>query len=307
MVNVTDAQIQMFESSMDCFYPLTACASAFEPSLDGRPPRAKKSSKKTIGTRKDRKDSRRKSRDDRVKETEQPTERARSNSKERPPQKKAADKQIEGKTLKKRLGAAYKRSSESVVTKETGTLFSDKGLDEAVNQSADTYTTDSISGTSSSEDISSSCDSNESPELVDESLTARLRNTLIDTRSISTEDVEKKPHNGSFSWFSMASAGPSTQAPLSPTDSVGAVKKSIRSKFDYIRKSQRFANPFPDPPSDRSMMSSHSIIADEAGSLLKRGYRYNISKKVEMQARKNELVKQILKQRHMVSRPGYDP
>ncbi|KAG7353379.1 hypothetical protein IV203_034650 [Nitzschia inconspicua] len=300
------SQIEVLESSMDCFYPLNSCVSALEPSLDGRPPRGKKS--KTIGSTPAKKNIKKKIKDGRTTSVPQkPKERPRSKSTEKHMTNEATtDKKVEGEAPKKRLGAAYMRSTDSVITRETGILLSDGGLDKSVNQSEDTYTTDSISGSSSSEDISYS-DSNESPGPLKERLTTSLRTNLVDTRSISTEDVEKNPHNSAFSWFSMSNMGTKTGAPLSPTDSVGAVKKSIRSKFDYIRKTQRFSNPFPDPPSDRSMRTTHSIIANEAGSLLKMGYRYNISKKAELQARKNELVKQILKQRHTVSRPGFDP
>jgi hypothetical protein len=233
--------------------------------------------------------------------------RSRSKSRGKLMMKEAADKRKEGRTLKKRLGAAYMRSSESIATKETTTIVTERGLDEAAHQSEDTYTTDSVSGSSSSQAISSSSDSNESIERVREASIARPRDSLVENRSISTEDVEKKSLNNAFSWFLVPNMETKKPAPTSPTDSVGAVKRSFRSKFDYIRRNQRFANPFPDPPSDQSMVTTQSIIAAEAGSLLKKGYRNSIHKKTVILVRKNELVKQILKQRPMVSRPGFDP
>jgi hypothetical protein len=303
MVNVK-SQIDLLESSMDCFYSLRACSSAIEPSMEGKPPRD--NIKKKIGTTSTKK-SRRKGQEEREIHPPNRRERSRSKPRERGALKNATATKVE-QPVKKRVGAAYQRSNDSIVTKETSTFFSaERGLTDTINRSEDTFTTNSVSASSSSEGISCSSDSNETPKQTEESLTARLRNSLADNRSISTEDVEKKPHNSTFSWFLMSKTETQTPAPQSPSDSVGAVKKSIRSKFDYIRKSQKFANPFPDPPSDQSMMTSHSIIADEAGSLLKRGYRYNISKRTELQARKNELVKQILKQRQAISRPGFDP
>jgi hypothetical protein len=231
--------------------------------------------------------------------------------------KEAAEKISESRTLKKRIGAAYIRSTDSIATRETA-LVSAHNRDELadVNRSEDTYTTGTVSG-SSSEEISSDSDINASSDEISESITTRLRNLNAnnDARSVTTEDVESKP-NHAFSWFQTKAntkkVESSTASPSSPTDSVGAVKRTIRGKFDYIRKNQRFANSFPDPPSDQSMATFHSIRAEDVGSLLLRG-RHNskqtndLAKTNEMVARRNELVKQIMKQRNMVSRPGFDP
>jgi hypothetical protein len=275
---------------MDCFYPIRSCTSAVKSavSLRGAPPRDKtikhsgSFSSINVG---------RKSKD------ELEPVRSRSKSRERYMMKEAANKRKEGKVLRKRLGAAYMRSSESIATKETATFVTEHGLD----GTGHTSSTESVSGSSSSQGISSSSDS------MEDALTDRLRDSLVENRSITTEDVENKSHNNAFTWFLVPKMQTETPAPLSPTDSVGAVKRSIRTKFDYIRKNRRFANTFPDPPSDQSMVTTHSIVADEAGSLLRKGYRTNIRKKTELLVRKNELVKQILKQRHMAPRPGFDP
>jgi hypothetical protein len=292
-------QSGLLESSMDCFYPFISCASAIDSYVynGGGTPRDK--TIKNIGSSSGNKMGRN-SRD------QLEPKKSISISIEKLMTKESFNKRKDGRILKKRLGAAYMRSSESVATKET-TFVAERGLNEAAHQSEDTYVIESTSGSYSSRGISSSSDSTESIEGVGEALTARPRDFLVENRSISTEDVEKKTVNNAFSWFLVPTIEVKTPAPTSPTDSVGAVKTSFRSKFDYIRKNQRFANPFPDPPSDRSMITTKSIIAAEAGSLLKKGYRTSIHKKTVMVARRNELVKQILKQRPTVSRPGFDP
>jgi len=87
----------------------------------------------------------------------------------------------------------------------------------------------------------------------------------------------------------------------SPTSSVGAVKISTKDKFDYIRKNRhKFARPALDPPSDKSAMTSRSITASDAGSILFKSFH----------RRKSELAKQIIKRRQMtpvVSQDGYEP
>jgi hypothetical protein len=56
------------------------------------------------------------------------------------------------------------------------------------------------------------------------------------------------------------------------------------------------------------MMSSHSIKAEDAGSLLKGGGFASALRKKQLIEKKNELAKSILKRRSIImSRPGYDP
>ena len=104
----------------------------------------------------------------------------------------------------------------------------------------------------------------------------------------------------------------------SPTNSVEAVrgkrasaknegaKKVVTSfttsTFDYIRKTrQQFAKPCQDPPSDKSMATSRSIRAADAGSVF-------FKKKVNLQRRKNELARLILKRNQMeVIQAGKEP
>ena len=229
-------------------------------------------------------------------------------------EKEKATKKNEATPLKKRIGAAYMRSTDSIMTKDTSAFLSDHGFD-TVNRSAETCTTDSFSGSSSEdEDITSSSSSSSkddsTTQIKEETLTAHLRNTA-DTRSITTEDVQRK--NNGYSWFQPYRSNNGTPRannyPQSPTDdSVGAVKRSIKSKFDYIRKNQRFSSSYHDPPSDKSMMSSHSIKAVDAGSLLKGGGFASALRKKQLIEKKNELAKSILKRRsNIMFRPGYDP
>ena len=323
MVNV-QSQIEMLEQSLECFYPFKSCASDLDRPPSGRPPRAKKGKKKSKSSSgknsSSSKHSQRESREERESSRHSTRDRSRSKSRERYLLKEAAEKRMENRTLKKRIGAAYIRSADSIATKETG-LLSAHNRDELVevNRSEDTFTTGSVSR-SSSDELSSDSDINTSSDEVSDSITTRLRNInrMNDARSITTEDVESKPGNA-FSWF-QAKVGVNktentTEGQQSDNDSVGAVKRTIRSKFDYIRKNQRFTNPFPDPPSDRSMATSHSIRAEDAGSLLFRGRRQckenkDVIRANEMVARRNELVKQIMQQKQrsiMVSRPGFDP
>lgn len=87
-------------------------------------------------------------------------------------------------------------------------------------------------------------------------------------------------------------------------DSVGAVRTSRKDiqqqqegangdtnyTFDYIRKaSKKFVNPMLDPPSDKSVATSRSIRAEDAGSVLLR--------KGIIRAKNNELARVILKRR----------
>lgn len=94
----------------------------------------------------------------------------------------------------------------------------------------------------------------------------------------------------------------------SPTNSVGAVRSSKGGKagtrkadfspFDYIRHvtNKHFANPLRDPPSDKSMATSNSIRAEDAGSAF---FKKGALSKKQQQKQQIELAQQILKRRQI--------
>jgi hypothetical protein len=202
------------------------------------------------------------------------------------------------RTLRKRIGAAYKRTDDSIVTSnETATLLSERGLD-TINGSEETETTGSASGSGTSGDDEDATITSQT------STTARemVAHQNFDMTSVATDNVQDK--TSPYSWFqptlNKRVVRPAVANLTSPTNSVGAVKSSIKNKFDYIRKNHQFSKNlnFQDPPSDRSMATSISINADEVGPALTNALRN----------RRNELARQILKRRQMiVSRSGFDP
>ena len=295
---------------IDCFYPLKSCSSGGKSSKE-RPPRNKKDCKS--------KKENRKSRDGRE-STRNEKGRGRSKSREgsTSSNKGSASNKPSGRQMPiKRIGAAYMRSSDSIVTKGTSAFNADRGLESVkAGISEETYTTESASRSgSSSEDTSCDSKSNESNSDT-ESLTAHLRN-ILDMKSIATDEVAKK-QNIAYSWFQSTlvsnKGNRRVHHPPSPTNSVGAVKRSIKSKFDYIRKNQQFSNLLQDPPSDKSLASSHSIKAEDAGSLLRGTFANAYARKQAIEARKmqlitrkNALAKHIIQKRSTASRTGFDP
>lgn len=113
----------------------------------------------------------------------------------------------------------------------------------------------------------------------------------------------------------------------SPTNSVGAVREggdnksakkvavsyysssSSKNAFDYIIRNKtrkQFAMPCQDPPSDKSMATSRSIRAADAGSVFFKKTARCFQK--QLRRKNDELAKQILKRRQMgVIQAGHEP
>jgi hypothetical protein len=293
---------------MECFYSLDTCGSYIQgrpSSSTGRPPRrhqhendANKDGKRP--TRKSRSSSRHHHTGD------DDGRRSRSNSTEKVVNPKGAHKkEPPPRTLRKRIGAAYKRTDDSIVTSNEGaTIVTERGLD-TINGSEATYHSSDGSGS-----VSGSSGGGEELTHPSQPSTAgvpenKSAHQNFDMTSVATDNVQDK--TSPYSWFQptlnkrVMRRAASAANPSSPTNSVGAVKNTIKNKFDYIRKNHQFSNfnlTFQDPPSDRSMATSVSINANEAGSFLTRG----------MISRRNELARQIIKRRQdIVSRAGLDP
>jgi len=202
---------------------------------------------------------------------------------------------------RKRMGAEYhprNRTANRVISKDNG---KPSYIDSRYSE--DTYPTDAITDSSASE------------EEYDGYTSEWTTRTNASEWTTKTTETEKKPY---VSWLDNSndqtsknngkqtdhvSPSPHKDVP-SPTSSVGAVKISAKDRFDYIRSKNRlhFAiNPAQkDPPSDKTMMTSRSIRAADAGSILFKS----------VHRRKNELATQIIKRRQKTpafSQFGYEP
>jgi hypothetical protein len=204
---------------------------------------------------------------------------------------------IEGK----RMGAAdyhpRNRTANHVLSKDNG---KPSYIDSRYSE--DTYPTDAITDSSASE------------EEYDGYTSEWTTKTNASEWTAKTTETEKKSY---VSWLNNSNdqtshnngkqtdhISPSQNDVPSPTSSVGAVKISAKDRFDYIRSKNRhmFAvNPAQrDPPSDKTKMTSRSIRAADAGSILFKS----------VHRRKNELATQIIKRRQktpVFSQFGYEP
>lgn len=294
---------------MDCFYPINSCGSVIalaggQSTLSGRPPRSDKK-KRGKNKRDERQDLKRSSR---------------SKSRDRHRQSQSSPP---SRKLTKRVGAAYKRLDESIITSAKTSLHQQDGIDETTaNCSAETYTTGG-SGSSESTDLGDEEDFTDASATMTQDYTKTsametVDNSPADNRSVSTENVANK--SGLYSWFQptlhkrfQTNKHNFDKDPTSPS-SVGAVRNSVKSKFDYIRKTQKFSG-YLDPPSDQSVKTTVSVKADDDGSILSNGMGHHLLSHQFSQyraQRKNELAKQILQRRNggvsvLVSRSGYDP
>jgi hypothetical protein len=280
--------------NMDCFFPLNSCGSNSNhgrSSSTGRAPRSRKEDK--ASTRSGRRQSREpRPRDDR-------RGRSRSKSVEALSGPKGGPKKESPRTPQKRVGAAYRRTDDSIITSnDAATLLTDRGLD----------VSDESEGTATMGSGSGSCcsgDDEDVPYPIEQSMSAPESSVNPNNEVVSvanTDNVQDK--TSPYSWFQptlnkRANLRTSAADLSSPSNSVGAVKSTFKNKFDYIRKTQQFANPnFQDPPSDRSLATSFSVNAAEAGSILTKGFRN----------RRSDLARQIIKRRQViVSRTGFDP
>ena len=229
----------------------------------------------------------------------------------------------------KRIGSAYKRSDASIIT-DGNTTVADQNRrhneDERSIPGTDTCSTGSASSTASSSagEHDECTRSMASMTLQDDTLTRNSFVTHDDTRddvttrtvdnaSVTTDNVAMK---GGFGWFQptlnrafMKKVAAGHDVPSSPSNSsVVAVKKSIKSKFDYIRAAQRFStNNYVDPPADQSIRTTHSVKADEAAAANANAngnananangvHKSPIDNRTQQQ-RRSDLAKQILQRR----------
>jgi hypothetical protein len=204
---------------------------------------------------------------------------------------------VEGKRMG---GADYhprNRTANYVISKDNG---KPSYIDSRYSE--DTYPTDAITDSSASE------------EEYDGYTSEWTAKTNASEWTTKTTETEKKSY---VSWLNNSKdqtshkngkqtdhISPSQNDVLSPTSSVGAVKISAKDRFDYIRSKNRhqFAvnTAQRDPPSDKTMMTSRSIRAADAGSILFKS----------VHRRKNELATQIIKRRQKTpafSQFGYEP
>ena len=208
---------------------------------------------------------------------------------------------VEGKRMRAAGYHPRNRKANHVVSKDNG---KPSYIDSRYSE--DTYPTDAITDSSASEEEYDGYTSEWTTKTNAAEWTAKT--------TTKTTEREKKSY---FSWLNNSNdqtshnngkqtdpISTSQNDVPSPTSSAGAVKISAKDRFDYIRSKNRhqFAiNPAQrDPPSDKTMMTSRSIRAADAGSILFKS----------VHRRKNELATQIIKRREktpVFSQFGYEP
>ena len=225
----------------------------------------------------------------------------------------------------RRIGSAYKRSDASIIT-DGNTTVADHDRRDTEDERSIPGTVTCSTGSASSTASSSAGEHDDctrsmaSVTLQDDTVTRNSFVTRDDTRddvttrtvdnaSVTTDNVAMK---GGFGWFQptlnrafMKKVVAGGDVPSSPSNSsVVVVKKSVKSKFDYIRTAQRFSQSTKndvDPPADQSLRTTHSVKAHDAAATSTNANATGVHKSPignrTQQQRRSDLAKQILQRR----------
>ena len=206
--------------------------------------------------------------------------------------------------VKKCMDPAYLREIDSFMTKEMG-----DDDDDTINSyyasrfvQSDTDMTYPTTGESNSQDT-------------EESDWTKMTTDTQSTQKTGFSYAQSKHDHAPKNYHSIPVSSPYVP---SPTDSERAVRSSsmqteqstqqsfgettYNAAFDYIRKTQlQFSQSNKDPPSDKSVATSRSIRAEDAGSAILKGRRV-------VRQKKNELASQIIKRRQLaIIQAGEEP
>ena len=215
--------------------------------------------------------------------------------------------------VRKCIGAAYVREADSFITRDTRDTRDDVTT---ASYMSSRYDLSTVVGSDDTTMYPTESDSRTSVGSEWTEKTAGINNTKKSsfTWLQSSNNILNRTSKGQQQQYNhyqpQPQPHPRNNNVSSPTNSVGAVRRvkgdnnKTTSKvvssyssnaFDYIRKNRKpfFQKPCHDPPSDKSMATSRSIRAADAGSVF---FKKNGA---ALQRRKSELARLILKRRQM--------